>query len=74
MSFWGLQTFKISQIMMLMQTDRNLFLNEHPVCILPGIYVEIGEKWLMEISFEEFLGSNLVQRPTCPTPNMYRSA
>ena len=61
MSFWGLQTFKISQIMMLMQTDRNLFLNENPVCALPGIYVGIGEKWLMEISFKEFLGSNLVQ-------------
>ena len=50
MSFWGLQTLKISQIMMLMQTDRNLFFNENPVCTLPGIYVEIGEKWLMEIS------------------------
>ena len=47
--------------MMLMQTDRNLFLNENPVCVLPGIYVEIGEKWLMEISIEEFVGSNLVQ-------------
>ena len=72
MSFWGLQTFKISQIMMLMQTDRNLFLNENPVCVLPGIYVEIVQKWLIEISLKEFPGSNLVQ--FTPPPNLEYSA
>ena len=42
--------------MILIETDRNLFLNKNPVYVLPGIYVEIGQKWLMAICSESFLG------------------
>ena len=56
MSFWGLYTFKISQVMIFIQTDRYLFLNKTLVYVLLGIYVEIGQKWLMAICSKRFLG------------------
>ena len=52
--------------MILIQTDRNLFLNEDLVYGLPGKYVEVGQQRLMAICTQRFQGpraqSNLPQR------------
>ena len=53
--------------MILMQTDRNLFLNEDLVYVLPGRYVEVGQKWLMAICSERFQGPI---GPTCSNTNI----
>ena len=47
--------------MILMQTDRNLFLNEDLVYVLPGRYVEVDQKWLMAICSERFQGPTSVK-------------
>ena len=47
--------------MILIQTDRNLFLNEDLVYGLPGKYVEVGQQLLMAICAQRFQGPSSVQ-------------
>ena len=47
--------------MILIQTDRNLFLNEDLVYGLPGKYVEVGQQRLMAIRTQRFQGPSSVQ-------------
>ncbi len=47
--------------MILIQTDRNLFLNEDLVYGLPGKYVEVGQQRLMAICIQRFQGPSSVQ-------------